>query len=206
MDHLNAEFRDQTLKAKQLRKTGLIPATIYGGNLEEALLIQIPLADVNRLLTTKAKGNALTLGVGGKEYHVLFKELSREVVSRQAEHLEFQCLVADEAINSVAQIIVINADKNENFIQQHIEEIPHNALPSHLVEKIIIDLEGLEAGATVKVEDLEIAQDENIRVLIPEDTMIINVVDRSKTIVTEEEEETEGEEGEDADAEEASEE
>lgn len=181
MYHLNAEHRDQTKKAKQLRRMELVPASIYGGSLKESVLIQLALPDVNRFLSTKLKGSTLTITLGGKKYPVLFKEISREVTRNEVQHLEFQSLVADEAINSVAQVILINREKNPNLIQQHIEEIPYNALPSHLVEKITIDVAGMEAGTSIKLEDLEIAQNEDIRILVAPDTMVVNVVDMSKT-------------------------
>lgn len=181
MYNLKAEYRDQNAKAKQLRRAGIVPACIYGVNLEESILLQIPLADTIRFLNEKSKGTTLAIAVGRKKHNVLFKEITREPVSGQVEHLEFQSLVSDEAINSVAQVVLINKDKNQNIIQQHIEEIPHTALPKHLVESVTIDLDGMPAGTTVKVEDLDIAKNKNVKLLIGEDTMVINIIDRSKT-------------------------
>lgn len=194
MDVLKAEYRDQTIKAKQLRRKGLIPCSIYGITLDESVLIQIPLADLNRFLNRKMKGSTLVIEVGDKKYNVLYKNISREPASQQIEHLEFQHLVADEAINSVVQVVLINKEKNPNMVQQHIEEIPYNALPSHLIEKVTIDLEGMELGASVKIEDLDIAKNEHIKLLIPEDTMILNVVEASRMAAPTEDEEDEADE------------
>lgn len=191
MDILKAEYRDTNIKAKKLRRMGLVPCSIYGINLEESIHIQIPLADINRFLNNKLIGSTLTVDVGDKKYSVLYKNISRQPASLQIEHMEFQHLVADEAINSVVQIVLINKEKNPNMVQQQLEEIPYNALPSHLIEKITIDLTGMEPGSSVKVEDLDIAKNENIRLLIPEDTMIFNVVEPIRVIESEEEDEGE---------------
>ena len=186
MYSLKAEHRDQTIKAKKLRRMGIVPCCIYGINLEESVPIQIPLTDINRFLNQKSKGSTLTIDVGDQNYNVLFKEISHQPATLQVEHLEFQHLVADEAINSVAQVVLINKDKNPNMIQQHIEEIPYNALPSHLVEKITIDLDGIEAGSSIKIEDFDIAKDENIKLLIQPDAMVLNVIDMSRTSAADE--------------------
>ena len=45
MYNLKAEPRDNSLKAKQLRRKGIIPASIYGHDIKNSVLIQIPLAD-----------------------------------------------------------------------------------------------------------------------------------------------------------------
>ncbi|MFY9377185.1 MAG: 50S ribosomal protein L25 [Peptococcia bacterium] len=191
MDNIKAELRDQSIKAKKLRRMGKVPACIYGSNLEESVLIQISQTDINSLLSTKTRGNALTIEVNGKKYNVLFKDYSRQPVSNQVEHVDFQNLVADEPVNSVAQIVVLNRDENENVIQQHIEEVPYSALPSHLVERISINVAAMEVGSSVTVGDLEIAKDENITLLVPEDTLVLNVVEKTRAVVDVEEEKTE---------------
>ncbi|MEM1484371.1 50S ribosomal protein L25 [Oscillospiraceae bacterium PP1C4] len=177
MYNLEAKHRDKGVKAKKLRSEGIIPASIYGRNLKESILIQILLTDVNRLLRTVSKGSALTIGIGNEKYNVLLKKISREPVSQQVEQIEFQHIVADEAVNSVMKVVLANKDKNQNLIHQHIEEIPYNALPKHFVQEVIIDLDGMKAGSFVKVDDLEIVKNENIKLLIPEDTLVVSVAE-----------------------------
>lgn len=188
--NLKAELRDKSIKAKKLRRNGMIPATIYGRNLKEPIMLQIPLADINRFLSKASKGNTLTIEVEDKKYNVLFKEITRESVSQQVEQIEFQHLVADEAVNSVIKVVLANRDKNQNLTQQHIEEIPYNALPKHFIPEVVIDLDGMNAGTTIKIEDLDIAKNENIRITIPEDTVVLTVAELKKVIV---ESETESE-------------
>ena len=190
MYNLKAERRDQSMKARQLRRKGIIPASIYGNHLKESILIQIPLADVSRFLSKASKGNTLTIEVDGEKYNVLFKEIAYEAISQQVEHIEFQHIVADEAVNSVIKVVLANRESNQNLVQQHIEEIPYNALPKHFVQEIVIDLDGMKAGSSVKIKDLDIAQNENIRLAIPEDTVIVTVAELRRAVA----EDTEGEE------------
>lgn len=182
MYNLKAEGRDQNIKAKQLRRKGIIPALIYGRDLKDSVLIQIPLADANRLLSAVSKGNTLNIETAGKTYNVLLKEITRAPISQQVEHLDFQHLIATEAVNNVIKVVLVNRDKNENPIQQHIEEIPYHALPKDFVQEVVIDMEGMEPGSSVKIEDLDIAKNENIKITIPEDTVIVNVSEAKRVI------------------------
>lgn len=194
MYNLKAELRDNSMKAKQLRREGIIPATIYGRNLKESVLIQIPLADVSRFLSKASKGNTLTLEMNDEKYNVLFKEITREPVSHQVEQIEFQHIVADEAVNSVMKVVLANRDKNQNLVQQHIEEIPYNALPRHFVPEVVIDLDGMKAGSSVKVGDLDVAKNENVKLTIPEDTLIVTVAEPKRAAQPEAEAEADKEE------------
>ena len=165
---------------------------IYGRNLKETILIQIPLIDANRFLKEVSRGGLLTIDIGEEKYNVLFKEVTREPVSQQVEHLEFHHIVANETVNSVANVVLINREKNENLIQQHIEEITYNALPRHFVQKVVIDLEGMNAGSSVKLEDLDIAKNEDIRLTMPEDTIILTIAEKIKAAPEEEQEDEQG--------------
>lgn len=192
MYNLVAKPRDTSRSAKKLRSEGIIPASIYGRNLKESVHVQIPLTDVKRLLNTFSKGSTLTVEVDDHKYNVLFKEITRQSITQQIEQIEFQHIVADEAVNSVMKVILANREKNQHLVQQHIEEIPYNALPRHFIQEIIIDLDTIKVGSSVKVGDLDIAQNENIKLMIPEDTAIVSVSELKRVVL---QEETDAEEG-----------
>lgn len=182
--NLIVERRDN-IKAKKLRSKGVVPASIYGRNLEESILIQIPKTNVNVFLGKVSKGQKLTIELDGKKYNAIYKNITRDPIKQQIEQIEFQHIVADEAVNSVVKVVLINKDKNQNIIQQLIEEIPYNALPKNFVDEVVIDLDGIKAGSVVKIEDLDIAKNENIRLTIPEDTVIITVAERKRASIEE---------------------
>jgi hypothetical protein len=82
---------------------------------------------------------------------------------------------------------------NQNLIQQHIEEIPYNALPKDFIQDIVIDVRGMEAGTNITVGDLDAAKDEKIKILIPEDTVVLTVSEPVKVQIDDEEVDTETE-------------
>lgn len=187
---LKAEIRDMSIKAKRLRKEGKIPATIYGKNLEEPIMLEINKADVASFTSKISKGSTLTIDAGGKSYDVMFKEISRNpVLHSDVLNIEFQSLIAGEAMNTVTKVVLQNTGKNKNIVTVHIDEIPYSAEAKDFVNEIVIDADGLEDGTTINLGDLDIAKNDKIKLGLPEDTLVVSVA--APVIKTEEEDEGE---------------
>lgn len=177
---LNVEKRDQKIKAKNLRATGQVPGNVYGGTLTETISIQIPQKEAKKLLKTKAKGGRVQLHCDEKKFNVIIKEINLSPIYGDIENVSFQQLEEDKVITATAQIILLNKEKIPVMIQQFLSELPYKALPSHLVEEIEIDMEGRKAGSCIKVEDLSIAKDPEIELLLPLDSLVLNLVEHSR--------------------------
>jgi large subunit ribosomal protein L25 len=194
MDFLKVEKRAESIKAKKLRANDLIPGCVYGGNLKDTLLIQIPLGPAMQLVKAKSTGSKVTVEVDGKKYVTLLKEIGRDAVSNKIEHLSFQSLVADEKVNSIARIVLLNREKVSEFVQQLMFEIPYKALPSDLVETIEIDLEGKTLGWSINVGDLDIAKKDGIEIMANLDSPVVNIIELRRSAVASDGEEEEEEE------------
>lgn len=175
MYKLKAENRDMSIKAKRLRREGHVPAVIYGRTIEEPILLQIEKLEGERFVARKSKGSTLSVEVGDDSYDVLFKEIALDPIYNTIEHIEFQNLVAGEAINTVSNVVVVNRDKNENIINVHLEEIPYSAESKYFVSEVQIDVDGLGDGTVINLGDLDIAKNENIRLGLPEDTLVLTI-------------------------------
>jgi large subunit ribosomal protein L25 len=173
---IKAERRDINMNAKQLKKSGLVPGSVYGSNFDKSLLIQLRQNEVSQLVKTKSKGNKISLNIDGKKYTVMIKEIGRSPVNNQIEHLSFQNLVNNEMVTSTARIMLLNKEKVTNFIQLRMFEIPYRAYPTNLVEQAEIDLEGKPAGTYVRVEDLDIAHNEDIELLVDRESLVLSII------------------------------
>lgn len=176
---LKADNRSADVKVKKLRSEGIIPACVYGGKLEDTLLIQIDSKEAVKLLREKTVGGQVRLDIHGKKLIALLKEVNISPVGNKIEHLSFQGLVAGEPVHSTAQIILVNEEKVSDVIRQSLFEISIKALPSHLVEEVQINLEGMSAGAVIRVEDLDIASNADVEILTAMDTMVLHIVEKN---------------------------
>ncbi len=175
MDTLKAEKRDMSIKAKRLRREGYVTGNLFGRKIEGSIPVKIVRAEAERLLKTKNKGSQIMLNLEGKQYDVLIKEIDFNAAKGQYEEIDFQALVSDEKVHSVAEVVLVNHDKLVGGIaQQILHEIPYRALPASLVEKVEIDLAKLRVGDVVKVKDLELASDKDIDLGVgPDETVLL---------------------------------
>ncbi len=185
---LNAENRNMDLKPRQLRRKGIIPGVLYGKNLKESLSIQLTKGEAARFLKSNSTGSKAELVIGDNKFPVLLREAIYKPASDELEHLSFQTLLAGEPITSTARIVLLNREEVSGMLQQPQAEISYRALPSHLIEKIEIDLDGIKVGDSIRISDLDIAKNPNIEILNPLDTMVVSVADSRRPIETTENE------------------
>ena len=177
---LNYEKRDELIKAKKLKKLGFVPGIIYGGNIEDTVMIQIPEGEAKKLLRYKLKGGNVMLICGEEKHNVLLKEIDCNSVNNQIENLSFQSLKDNEKVTSSAQIVLKNLNKMPVMVLQLLKEIPYRALPSELVEKVVLDVEKMRDYTQIKINDLPIYKNPNIDILVDADRPVLNIIDNSK--------------------------
>lgn len=177
---LNVENRDMGLKPKQLRRKGIIPAVLYGNNLENPLSIQLTQVEATRFLKSNSAGSKAELLLGGKRFPALLREIAYQPVTDALEHLSFQTLLAGEIVTSVAKVVLVNREKVAGVIHQPQSEISYRALPSYLVDKIEIDLDGMKVDDSIRISDLDVAKNPNIEILSPLDAVVLSITDARK--------------------------
>ena len=81
---------------------------------------------MDRLLKTETKGGQIMLDVEGEVYDVLIKEVDYDAMANQVVEIDFQALVSNEKVHSVAEIIFENHDKVEaGVLQEVLKEVSY---------------------------------------------------------------------------------
>lgn len=176
MYQMNAEIRDKNVKAKKLRKNGMVPACIYGKDLENEILLQIAEGDARKLLKYKGKGGKVEITCQDTSYEVILKEIQVNQYSNFIEDLCFQKVEKGQTVNSVARIILKNKNKTQALIHLLTPEIPYTAVLENMVEEIELDMAKIRTENIIKVSDLDIWNKEEIEVLVPGETIVVRLV------------------------------
>ena len=108
MNAVKVEKRDFTIKAKQLRRSGLVPGSVFGGPLTESISLQMEEAAARKLVQNKREGSRLELDLDGKIIPVQIKEKSINTMNNDILHISFQALKTGQKVNSVIHIILKN--------------------------------------------------------------------------------------------------
>ncbi len=176
MNTLKTERRDLAEKARKLRREGFVTGNIFGHKIEGSIPVKMTRPDIEKLMKSHGKGSKLSLELEGKTYTVLVKEVQYNPVRGQFDEIDFQALVGDEMVKSVAEVQIHNLDKlRAGVLQQELTEISYSALPADLLEKVIIDAEPLNIGDTVTVGDLDISKNPKIHLHTDTHAVVVTV-------------------------------
>ena len=166
MNTLKAEKRTLAVKAKKLRREGYVTGNVFGKEMKESIPVKMDAAAVDRLLKTSNKGSQIMLDLDGEQMDVLVKEVDYDSMGSKVLEIDFQALVSGEMVHSVAEVVIHNQSKVvTGVVEELLDEIEYKALPSALVEKVIVDVGDLKVGETIKVKDLDIAKDKDVKLI-----------------------------------------
>lgn len=208
---LNSEIRVQTGKgaARRLRSAGKLPAILYGAE-TEPMMLAMEYSELEKTLRGRAAENIifdLTINGGKKSQSkkVMIKELQRDPVKRDYLHVDlFEISMAKELeVEIPLDLLNTPIGVDEGGILQHIRrEVKAACLPEDLVDKIEVDVSGLDIGQSLHVRDISFPP--GLRSLEDEDLTVVTVVAPTVTVEVEEEEEVEEAEVEETEGEDVS--
>ena len=176
MNTLKAEKRSMDIKAKKLRREGFVTGNVFGKKLAESIPVKIEKSAIEKLLKTSHKGSQIMLDIDGESYQVLIKDVEYNPLKGQVDEIDFQALVSDEKVHSVAEIELVDHEKVVyGVLEQFLEEIQLRALPAALVDKIEINVGELKVGESIKVKDLPIYQNKDIDILTDPEATVVTI-------------------------------
>ena len=202
MSNLEANLRSKTSKGNNnvLRKQGMVPAILYGGE-EKNELISVSKKHLKTLLDQENfLSNVLKIKINGKEINVLPRDVSFDVVTDEPIHVDFLRMVAGRKIVLEIPVRFINNDQSPglkrggvlNIVRRKVElKCPTESIP----EELVVDLEGLDIGSSIKISSINLP--ENVTPTITGRDFVIATV-AAPTVMKEPEKpvEAEGAEGE----------
>jgi large subunit ribosomal protein L25 len=146
-------------KVKKLRREGLLPANVYGKNLQSTAL-QIKLADFEAVFKQTGETGLVDLQINGKAKPVLIKNLQKNYHSNTPLHADFYQVNLKEKIKAMIPVIVTGEPQavidKVGMLLQTISDVEIEALPDKLPENIEISVEHLaELNQSVTVGDLQ---------------------------------------------------
>ena len=176
MNTLKAEKRSMAVKAKKLRREGYVVGNVFGKELQDSIPVMMSKKDVDKLLKTDHKGSQIMLEVDGQPYDVLIKNVDFNPMAGRIDSIEFQALVSNEMVHSVAEVVLVNHDKvTEGVVQVELSEIAYKALPAALVDHVQVDVGGMKIGDAIRVKDLDISSNKDISIKNDPEAIVVAV-------------------------------
>jgi large subunit ribosomal protein L25 len=191
-------------ESRRLRREGLIPGVVYGGG--DCTAVRINARELRSALLASSAVIDVSVA-GGKSVPVIVKDQQHHPVRDEIVHIDLLEVRLDEKIHTTVALELEGAEEapgaKEGGVVEHVtRELNIEALPTSIPERIIADVSGMEAAATMHLSELT-APEGVVFLDDPDETIVATVTIPTEVEEPEVEEETElvGEEGEAAAAE-----
>lgn len=181
MTTLKTTKRNPEVKAKKLRRDGFATGVLYGREMDENIPLQFSAVDASRFIKSHKEGSQVILDFGDTKTSAIVKNIDYDAMKRQVMALDFQALVAGEAISTTVQVKLENEGAVQGFVDQELTEIHYKADPAHLLEPIEIDLTKFHTGDALYVKDLGL-EEKGAQLITPADSLIFHIADHAKNM------------------------
>ena len=199
--NLNVDKRDLINKGgrKRVLKEGKVPGVYYSHDSKESIPFYIEKIELSH--AQKATTQIFNIAVGGKKRNVLFKSIQYHPVTDEIIHIDLYGIKMDQLVSVNVTINVSGTAKGViegGILVQNLNEVELECLPMDIPQSVDIDVSHLDIGDSLRCEELVL--DEKLKLITPEDQIIISVTVpmKEEEIVPEIDEDAEFIDGEDA--------
>ena len=162
---LTVDLREPTTTnaAKRMRRDGMIPATLYGGDREPRSIAVSPRSVIEILRSETGQNSILSLTVGdGNEQTALIHEYQVDPVTSRLLHADFKRIAMDVLIEVDVPIEVVGEPRgvkvDKGILDQVIRELHVRCLPAAIPDNFRVDVSDLGIGDAIHVGDLEMPE------------------------------------------------
>src|SRR3990167_1413906 len=160
-----------------LRKSGYIPAVLYGKG-QESIPLQIPVKDFRKAFESAGESTLIFINVDGKSYPTIIHDIAKDAISDSVIHADFYKVNLDEKIKAKVAVVFQGEspavkDLGGIFVR-NINEIEIEALPQDLPHEVTIDISSLKnMGDQILVKDLKLG--DKLKVMAESEEIIATV-------------------------------
>jgi large subunit ribosomal protein L25 len=140
--------------ARRTRRAGLVPAVLYGHGTDP---VHLSLPGHEVLLALRVANAVLELSIdGGKSQLALAKQVQRNPVKGNIEHLDLVIVRKGEKVTVEVPLLVVGDHAGDGMVVMDQQSITLEVEATHIPADIEIDVTGLEVGATITAGDLKL--------------------------------------------------
>lgn len=165
--------------SRRLRKTGNLPAVVYGEG-KEAISIELNTHAFEQLLHHHASETVLVeIDLEGEGVlSALVKDVQHHPVSNDLLHVDLQKIITGQLIQVEIALELVGEAlgvKEGGVLDHTMHSISVECLPKNLIEAIEVDVSDMEIGAVLHVSDLDMGA--NFKVLADAKAIVASVAE-----------------------------
>jgi large subunit ribosomal protein L25 len=160
---LNVEVREQTGtgSARATRRSGMVPGVLYGGD-KDPVAIAVKSNEFRKALYTgKLLGHLVTLKYGAETQPVIAKTVDMHPVTDEPWHFDLYRVDEHQQIKIEVPVHFAHQDdspglKRGGTLSVILHSLTVSCPADQIPEEIVVDVTGLDIGATIRVSDLKL--------------------------------------------------
>ncbi|MEK7076155.1 MAG: 50S ribosomal protein L25 [Patescibacteria group bacterium] len=175
---LNAQKREVIGSGlNSLRKSGYMPAVLYGKN-QESIPLQVLIKDFKKAFELAGESTLVFVNVDGQSYPTIIHDMARDAVSDNILHADFYKVRLDEKIKAKVAVVFQGEspavrDLGGIFVR-NINELEIEAFPQDLPHEIVVDMSLLNnVGDQILVKNLKLG--DKLKVMAEAEEIIATV-------------------------------
>ena len=177
---LNVEVRERTGTggARIVRREGLVPGVLYGGD-KDPVAVSVKMNEFRKALYTgKLLGHLVTLKYGAETQPVIAKAVDMHPVTDVPMHFDLYRVDAHQQIKINVPVHFVHHDeapgiKRGGTLNVVFHDVQVSCAADHIPEELVVDLTGLDIGASIRVSDLKFPA--NVAPTIDGDTVVATI-------------------------------
>lgn len=143
---------------RRLRKSGYLPASIFGKGIESASVV-VKKDEFVKVLSKFGRNSVFKLDISGDTAHtVIVKEIQNDPIGKGYLHIGFQQISLSEEIKTDVSIRILGSESIEAkrlVVIHQMSTISVKGLPQNIPDVIEINVSNLQAGENVNVGSIK---------------------------------------------------
>ncbi len=166
-----------TRVSRRLRKSGRIPAVIYG---HKQAVVPVTLSHDDVLRMIKAPGHLAELDLGGATETVLIRDVQWDHLGKEVLHLDFARVNAEEIIETEVNVELrgqVSSAAASGVLEHVVHSLRIKCRAASIPDSIKVDISELGLDQGIHVRDLKLPAD--VTVDADADLLLVHIVTRS---------------------------
>lgn len=143
-----------------LRKSGYVPAILYGKN-QEPLPLQVSMKDFVKVFESAGESTLVYVNVNGQAYPVIINDVAKDPVTDDILHADFYKVRLDQKIRAKVEVVFTGEspavrDSGGIFVR-NVNELEIEGLPQDLPHEISINISSMKnVGDQILAKDIQL--------------------------------------------------
>ena len=159
--------------AAKCRSTGRLPAVIYDRE-GHSTAIDVPYQEFEKLFKTVTESTLISIKLDEKdEYEAFIKDYQYDIVTDKIAHADFYAVERGKLLRTKIRIRLVGSPealRQGAVLEKGITDLEVECLPKDLPERIIVDVEKLNANESIHIRDITVS--EKVKILTDPDLAV----------------------------------